>query len=135
MKEKDYDIATDMLLDLKCDLVRESLLKIINALRFAKWEEPYSYGDALATEYKETSIFIDLGARNISYILVTDEIEIRIYDDGEVEPELFTNETTWTMFITHLEDFLNSRDALEVENTKKIVNKILELGDEKWRTL
>ena len=68
-------------------------------------------------------------------IVVEDELSLNIHNDGEVEVEWLQNDSIWKAFAKHLEDFFNSRDAIEVENTGKLVNKILDVAGVIWLTL
>nr|DAS11382.1 MAG TPA: hypothetical protein [Caudoviricetes sp.] len=140
-KEVDYKLAVDMLPDLKTDLIKGTLAKVLGALKsnkpsksskFSRWDKWDSH---LSTEYDYTSIFIDVDFKYISVIVVEDELSLNIHNDGEVEVEWLQNDSIWKAFAKHLEDFFNSRDALEVENTGKLVNKILDVAGVIWLTL
>lgn len=131
-KEADYKLAADMLACLKTDLIRESLARVIRAFKVSKWDKWDSH---LSTEYDCTSIFIDVDFKYISVIVVEDELSLNINNDGEVEVEWLQNDSIWKAFAKHLENFFNSRDVLEVENTGKLVNKILDVAGVIWLTL
>lgn len=130
-----------MLPDLKTDLIKGTLAKVLGALKtnkpsktskFSRWDKWDSH---LSTEYDYTSIFIDVVLKYISVTVVEDELSLNIHNDGEVEVEWLQNDSIWKAFAKHLEDLFNSRDALEVENTGKLVNKILDVAGVIWLTL
>lgn len=118
---------------MKTDLVRETLAKVLRVLKSNKWDKWDSY---ISTEYDDDlSISIDVDLKSIYYKVVMDELDFNIYNDGEVEVEWLQNDSIWKAFAKHLEDFFNSRDSIEVENTQKLVNKILDIGGVIWLTL
>lgn len=128
MAEESIKFIIDMALNLKTDIVREVFFKVIGSLEFGKWEKTSDY--CYMNEHKEieTKIFIELDTKRI-YCNVAKDLFFTFRYDGEVFVNT-TNEAMWQMFTKHLQDLMNARDVVEVEETKKIFNKILDLAKE-----
>ena len=134
MKEAYHKLAIDVVLNLKTDIARENLQKVVNALKYGEWVK--SGNHCVANDYKGLRISIDTAKNKI--ICYTDFLPFVFDDKGKVN--VMTDGRGWLdrpvrEYVESIEEDFNSRDALEVENTSKLVNKILDVAGVIWLTL
>lgn len=127
MKEKDYDFLINTAENLKTDIAKENLLKVIRALEYDanKWKKVGDY--YIIEDYKGERIAIDFAACEI-FCYVKPYLTVVFTSKGGID--LMTDRAIKWDYIDQTEAIINSRDADEIENTKKLVNKIIDIAAE-----
>lgn len=116
-----------MALNLKTDIARENLLKVIRALEYDKnkWKKVGQY--YIIEDYEGVRYAIDFPVKEI-LCYVKPYLTVAFTSKGGID--LMTDRAIRWDFIDRTESIINSRDALEIENTKKIVNRIIDIAAE-----
>lgn len=124
---KDYDISVNMASNLNTDIAKENLLKVIRALEYDanKWEKVGDY--YVIEDYKGIRYAIDFPVKEI-FCYVKPYLTVIFTSKGGID--LMADRAIRWDYLDQTEAAINSRDALEVENTKKIVNKIIDIAIE-----
>lgn len=125
MKEVYHKLAIDVVLNLKTDIARENLQKVINALKYGEWKEVGEY--YIIEDYKGVRYAIDF-SRNEILCYVKPYLTVIFTSNGGID--LMANRAIRWDYLDQTEAAINNRDALEIEITKKIVNSILALATE-----
>nr|DAO28850.1 MAG TPA: hypothetical protein [Caudoviricetes sp.] len=124
---KEYDIFVDMASNLKTDIAKENLLNVIRALKYGEneWEKVGDY--YVIEDYKGVRYAIDFPVKEI-FCYVKPYLTVIFTSKGGID--LMADRAIRWDYLDRTESIINSRDALEVENTKKIVNKIIDIATE-----
>lgn len=130
MKEAYYKLSIDVALTLKTDIAKDNLLKVINALKYGERKKVGEY--YIIDDYKGVRYAIDFAANEI-FCYVKPYLTVVFTSKGGID--LMANRAIRWDFLDHTEAAINSRDALEIEITKKIVNIILALATEEKRSM
>lgn len=127
MNYEDYDISVNMASNLKTDIARENLLMVIRALEYDanKWKKVGEY--YIIEDYKGERFAIDFAMKEI-LCYKTPYLTVAFTSKGGID--LMADRAIRWDYLDRTESIINSRDALEVENTKKIVNKIIDIAAE-----
>lgn len=123
MKEAYHKLAIDVVLNLKTDIARENLQNVVNALKYGEWEEVGEY--YIIEDYKGVRYAIDF-ADNEILCYVKPYLTVIFTSNGGID--LMANRAIRWDYLDQTEAAINNRDAAEIENTKKIVNKIIDIA-------
>lgn len=125
MKEKDYDFLISTASNLKTNIARENLLKVIRALEYDKnkWKKVGEY--YIIEDYEGVRNAIDFPVKEI-LCYVKPYLTVAFTSNGGID--LMTDRAIRWDYVDTTESIINSRDAAEVENTKKLVNKIIDIA-------
>lgn len=124
---KEYDIFVNMASNLKTDIAKENLLNVIRALEYGanEWKKVGDY--YVIEDYKGVRYAIDFPVKEI-FCYVKPYLTVVFTSKGGID--LMADRAIRWDYIYRTEAIINSRDALEVENTKKLVNKIIDIANE-----
>lgn len=127
MKEADYDLLVGAASNLKTDIARENLLNVIRALEYDanKWKKVGEY--YIIEDYKGVRYAIDFSVKEI-LCYKTPYLTVAFTSKGGID--LMADRAIRWDYLDRTETTINSRDAAEIENTKKLVNKIIDIATE-----
>lgn len=132
MNKEDYKFVVDIVLNLKTDIVKDNLIKVIRALKYGEWVKTKNH--CVTNDYKGVKISINFDKKEI-FVYDPPCLNFVFNDKGKVglmkDENIPVDRAIWWDYIEYAEGVFNSRDVLEVENTSKLVGKLLAVAAEK----